>query len=32
MLEDVDKANVLEPNNAFILGSRANVEHKLKDY
>jgi tetratricopeptide (TPR) repeat protein len=32
MLEDLDKANFLEPNNAFTLQSHGNVKHKLKDY
>jgi tetratricopeptide (TPR) repeat protein len=31
-LKDLDKANVLEPNNAFILQSCGNVKKMLKDY
>jgi tetratricopeptide (TPR) repeat protein len=31
-LEDLDKANVLEPSNAFILQIRGNVKRMLKDY
>jgi tetratricopeptide (TPR) repeat protein len=31
-LEDLDKANVLEPNNAFFLRSCGEVKRNLKDY
>jgi serine/threonine protein kinase len=31
-LEDLDKADVLEPNNAFTLTSRGNVKETLKEY
>jgi len=31
-LEDLDKADVLEPNNAFTLRSRGVVKYKLHDY
>jgi tetratricopeptide (TPR) repeat protein len=31
-LEDLDKANVLDLNNASTLGSRANVKYMLHDY
>ncbi len=31
-LEDLDKVDVLEPNNAFTLQSRGDVKRKLKDY
>jgi hypothetical protein len=31
-LKDLNKADFLEPNNAFILQSRGNVKQKLKDY
>jgi len=31
-LEDFDKVNVLEPNNAFILQIRGDVKKMLKDY
>jgi tetratricopeptide (TPR) repeat protein len=31
-LKDLDKADFLEPNNAFTLQSRGNVKQKLKDY
>jgi tetratricopeptide (TPR) repeat protein len=31
-LEDLDKANVLGPNNAFILRIRGDVKKMLKDY
>jgi tetratricopeptide (TPR) repeat protein len=32
ILQDLDKANFLEPNNAFILQSRGDVKNMLKDY
>ncbi len=31
-LKDLDKADVLEPNNSFILQSRGDVKKVLKDY
>jgi tetratricopeptide (TPR) repeat protein len=31
-LENLDKADVLEPNNAFTLGNCGNVKKMLKDY
>jgi len=31
-LEDLDKANVLEPNNAFTPKTRENVKYQLDDY
>jgi tetratricopeptide (TPR) repeat protein len=31
-LEDLDKADVLEPNNAFTLKSRGDVKYMLKEY
>jgi len=31
-MEDLDKADVLEPNNAFTLGTRGNVKRMLKEY
>ncbi len=31
-MEDLDKADVLEPNNAFTLMSRGNVKRMLKEY
>jgi len=31
-LEDLDKVDVLEPNNAFTLRSRGNVKRMLKEY
>jgi len=31
-LEDLDKANVLDPNNASTLRSRGNVKYMLDDY
>jgi tetratricopeptide (TPR) repeat protein len=31
-LEDLDEADVLEPNNAFTLRTRGNVKRMLKEY
>ncbi len=31
-LEDLDKVNVLEPNNAFVLSNREDVKNMLQDY
>jgi len=31
-LEDLDKVDVLEPNNAFTLTNRARVKYMLKEY
>jgi tetratricopeptide (TPR) repeat protein len=31
-LEDLDKANILEPNNAFTLSVRGDVKRMLDDY